>query len=56
MKKPPPRTRMVMFRLTPEEYLAIERAAEATGARSLSEFAREALLGKTAQQQGKVQS
>lgn len=44
MKKPPRRERAVMFRVTPEEYRAIERSAEAAGARSLSQFVRERVL------------
>lgn len=57
MKKPPPRERVVMFRVTPEEYRVIERAAEAAGARSLSQFVRERVLvfvNQTVKKEGTV--
>src|ERR1043165_5100261 len=38
------RSRLVTFRLDPEEYAALRRVCISTGARSLSEFAREAVL------------
>jgi hypothetical protein len=38
------RSRLVTFRLDPEEYAALRRVCVSTGARSMSEFAREAVL------------
>jgi hypothetical protein len=38
------RSRLVTFRLDPEEYASLRRVCVATGARSMSEFAREAVL------------
>jgi Ribbon-helix-helix protein, copG family len=38
------RSRLVTFRLDPEEYASLRRVCIATGARSMSEFAREAVL------------
>jgi len=38
------RTRLVTFRMDPEEYAALRRVCVTTGARSISEFAREAVL------------
>jgi hypothetical protein len=38
------RSRLVTFRLDPEEYAALRRVCVTTGARSMSEFAREAVL------------
>jgi hypothetical protein len=38
------RSRLVTFRLDPEEYTALRRVCISTGARSMSEFAREAVL------------
>ena len=38
------RSRLVTFRLDPEEYAALRRVCLSTGARSMSEFAREAVL------------
>jgi len=38
------RSRLVTFRLDPEEYAALRRVCLTTGARSMSEFAREAVL------------
>jgi hypothetical protein len=38
------RSRLVTFRLDPEEYAALRRVCISTGARSMSEFAREAVL------------
>jgi hypothetical protein len=38
------RSRLVTFRLDPEEYAALRRVCVNTGARSMSEFAREAVL------------
>jgi hypothetical protein len=38
------RSRLVTFRLDPEEYATLRRVCISTGARSLSEFAREAVL------------
>lgn len=38
------RSRLVTFRLDPEEYDALRRVCISTGARSMSEFAREAVL------------
>jgi ribbon-helix-helix CopG family protein len=38
------RSRLVTFRLDPEEYAALRRVCITTGARSMSEFAREAVL------------
>jgi len=40
------RSRLVTFRLDPEEYDALRRVCISTGARSMSEFAREAVLGQ----------
>jgi hypothetical protein len=39
------RSRLVTFRLDPEEYAALRRVCVTAGARSMSEFAREAVLG-----------
>jgi hypothetical protein len=39
------RSRLVTFRLDPEEYDALRRVCVSSGARSMSEFAREAVLG-----------
>ena len=39
-----PRNRTVLFRLTQEEYSALQAACSAGGARSLSDFARERIL------------
>ncbi len=39
-----PRTRAVIFRLTEEEYASVKAFAKASGARSLSDFARSAVL------------
>lgn len=41
-----PRTRLVSLRLTQEEYDSLRGATEEHGARSISEFARQALLGR----------
>ncbi len=38
------RSRLVTFRLDPEEYASLRRVCITTGARSMSEFAREAVL------------
>ena len=38
------RSRLVTFRLDPEEYDALRRVCVTSGARSMSEFAREAVL------------
>jgi hypothetical protein len=38
------RSRLVTFRLDPEEYAALRRVCITAGARSMSEFAREAVL------------
>lgn len=38
------RSRLVTFRLDPEEYDALRRVCVSSGARSMSEFAREAVL------------
>jgi hypothetical protein len=38
-----PRTRLISFRLSEEEYLKLRGACLANGARSISEFARQAL-------------
>ena len=38
------RSRLVTFRLDPEEYAALRGVCISTGARSMSEFAREAVL------------
>lgn len=38
------RSRLVTFRLDPDEYAALRRVCVSTGARSMSEFAREAVL------------
>ncbi len=40
-----PRNRTLIFRLSEDEYSALQAASSARGARSLSEFAREHLLG-----------
>jgi hypothetical protein len=40
-----PRNRILIFRLTQDEYSALQAASSSQGARSLSEFARERLLG-----------
>lgn len=40
------RSRLVTFRLDPEEYDALRRVCISTGARSMSEFAREAVLSQ----------
>ena len=39
------RSRLVTFRLDPDEYDALRRICVSSGARSMSEFAREAVLG-----------
>ena len=39
-----PRSRNLIFRLTPDEYTALRAASSKHGARSLSEFARAKLL------------
>jgi hypothetical protein len=43
-----PRNRSVVFRLTEEEYAALRDACQRSGGRSLSEFARNSLLGSIA--------
>ena len=43
-----PRTRLVNFRLTEEEYETLKTAAESRGARSISDFARAAILSSVA--------
>ena len=43
-----PRNRTLIFRLSEDEYSALQAASSAQGARSLSEFAREHLLGALA--------
>ncbi len=43
-----PRTRLVNFRLTEEEYETLKNAAESRGARSISDFARAAILSSVA--------
>ena len=40
-----PRNRILIFRLTQDEYAALQSASAGNGARSLSEFARDRLLG-----------
>jgi hypothetical protein len=40
-----PRNRILLFRLTQDEYEALQAASSERGARSLSEFARAKLLG-----------
>jgi len=40
-----PRNRTLIFRLTQDEYASLQAAFSQKGARSLSEFARERLLG-----------
>ena len=40
-----PRNRILIFRLTQEEYAILQAASSEKGARSLSEFARSQLLG-----------
>jgi hypothetical protein len=40
-----PRNRMLIFRLTQDEYDALQAASSQRGARSLSEFARAQLFG-----------
>ncbi len=50
-----PRNRTLIFRLTQDEYLALQSASTETGARSLSEFARERLLGALDPQPVRVQ-
>lgn len=40
-----PRNRVLIFRLTQEEYSALQAASSEKGARSLSEFARSQLFG-----------
>ncbi|HCC56963.1 MAG TPA: hypothetical protein DEQ47_06795 [Solibacterales bacterium] len=45
-----PRTRLVNFRLTEEEYETLKSAAENRGARSISDFARAAILSSVATQ------
>jgi hypothetical protein len=40
-----PRNRLLIFRLTQEEYATLQAASSEKGARSLSEFARAQLLG-----------
>jgi len=40
-----PRNRILIFRLTQEEYAALQTASSERGARSLSEFARAQLFG-----------
>jgi hypothetical protein len=40
-----PRSRVLIFRLTPDEYASLQAASSDHGARSLSEFARAKLLG-----------
>jgi len=39
-----PRTCLVNFRLSPEEHAQVKLAAKAAGARSLSEYARQAVM------------
>lgn len=43
-----PRNRTLIFRLTQDEYASLQAASSEKGARSLSEFARERLLGSLA--------
>ena len=43
-----PRNRILIFRLTQDEYDALQSASAGNGARSLSEFARDRLLGALA--------
>jgi hypothetical protein len=40
-----PRNRVIIFRLTQEEYATLQAASSEKGARSLSEFARSQLFG-----------
>ena len=40
-----PRNRLLIFRLTQDEYETLQSASSGNGARSLSEFARARLLG-----------
>ena len=40
-----PRNRLLIFRLTQEEYATLQAASSEKGARSLSEFARSQLFG-----------
>ena len=40
-----PRNKILIFRLTQDEYATLQTASSETGARSLSEFARAKLLG-----------
>jgi hypothetical protein len=44
-----PRRRLLIFRLTQDEYDALQAASSHQGARSLSEFARLKLLGSISQ-------
>jgi len=44
-----PRTRAVVFRLTPEEFSRLQEACNTRGARSISEFARTQVLRGTGQ-------
>jgi hypothetical protein len=39
------RDRVVVFRLSEEEYLSLKRACDSSGARSISDFTRSELLG-----------
>lgn len=43
-----PRYRVINFRLSSEEYESVYNAGEASGSRSISEFARSAVLEKAA--------
>ncbi len=43
------RSSVVTFRLSTEEYELLKRASTASNSRSLSEYARQAVLGKSAQ-------
>lgn len=44
MTSPDPRNRVVVFRLSQEEYQALKQACSARGARNLSDFTRSELL------------
>ena len=40
-----PRNRVVVFRLSPHEYLSLKNACSARGARNISDFTRSEILG-----------
>lgn len=44
MATPKPRTKLINFRVSEDEYIQLRQASEEAGARNLSDFARSAIL------------